>query len=179
MSARNTVISEAKSTFIISDFNTFSKMFLRQLNFGVLSVWKPVYVYCKGKTPLFFNLYFLLLLSERGLSPESCLAIYHARAVAYKLAAYIKIVFKSKRTLKCSKSIASFFISKLANVEDFFNVKYFLNVNMWEQTTTHLNMCSMLIKNSFLIASPFLQYRIWIQLISQHQTSHQRFWFLK
>ena len=34
-------------------------MFLRQLNFG--------YVYYKGKAPLFFNLQFLLLFSERGL----------------------------------------------------------------------------------------------------------------
>ena len=38
------------------------------------------YVYYKGKTPLSFNLQFLLLLSERELIPERCLAICHPRA---------------------------------------------------------------------------------------------------
>ena len=42
---------------------------------GVLSV----YVHYEGKIPHFFNL-FLVLHSERGLSPESCLAIWHPRA---------------------------------------------------------------------------------------------------
>ena len=48
-----------------------------QLYFGVFSVLQLFYVYCKGKNPLFFNLQFLLLLSERGLSLGSCLAISH------------------------------------------------------------------------------------------------------
>ena len=39
------------------------------------------YAYYKGKTPLFFNLQFLLLFSERCLNPESCLAICHPRLV--------------------------------------------------------------------------------------------------
>ena len=55
-------------------------MLLRKLNFGVLSASQLFYVYHKEKTPLFFNLKFLLLLDERGLSPESCLAICHSRA---------------------------------------------------------------------------------------------------
>ena len=46
------------------------------------------YVYYKGKTPVFINLQFLLLLSEKGLSLESCLAI--RELIAYKPAAYKK-----------------------------------------------------------------------------------------
>ena len=80
-------------------------MFLRQLNFRVLSVLQLFYVHCKEKTPFFFNLQFLLFLSERGLSAESCLAI---------------------RFAICSKSIPGFSISRLANVEDSFNVNIFL-----------------------------------------------------
>ena len=34
------------------------------------------YIYYKGKTPLFFNMKFLFLFSERGFSCESCLAIW-------------------------------------------------------------------------------------------------------
>ena len=37
-------------------------------------------VYCKGKAPLLLNLQFLLLHSEKRLSSESGLAIYHLRA---------------------------------------------------------------------------------------------------
>ena len=60
----------------------------------------------------------LLLLSERGLSPESCWQFAMWRLVAYKLLVYKKII--------CSKSIHSFSTSRLANVEDFFNVNIFL-----------------------------------------------------
>ena len=59
----------------------------------------------------------MLLLSERMLSPESCLAICLRRLVAYKLVAY-------KKT-NCSKSIPGFSISRLANVVDFFIVNIF------------------------------------------------------
>ena len=38
------------------------------------------YIYYKEKTPPFFNLKFLLLINERGLSLESCLAICPLRA---------------------------------------------------------------------------------------------------
>ena len=38
------------------------------------------YAYYKGKTPLFFNLWFLFLFSKRRLSPESYLAICHPKA---------------------------------------------------------------------------------------------------
>ena len=71
---------DSKSIFMISDFKIFPVMFLRQLKFGANSVQYLFYIYYKEKTPLCFNLSFLLLLSERGLSPESCSAIYHPRA---------------------------------------------------------------------------------------------------
>ena len=58
---------DSKSIFMITDFNIFSIMLLRQLNFSVLLVSQLFYVYYKGKTPLFFNLQFLLLLSENVL----------------------------------------------------------------------------------------------------------------
>ena len=79
---------DSKSKFLNS--NIFPIMLLRQLNFGVLSTNQLFYVYCKGKTPLFFNLQFSLLLSRRGLCPESCLAICHPGLVAYKPLAYKK-----------------------------------------------------------------------------------------
>ena len=60
-----------------------------------------VFVYCQfnsysmfiTKEKLQFSLtQFLLLLSEKGLSPESCLAIFHLRASsAYKPVAYKKM----------------------------------------------------------------------------------------
>ena len=65
---------------MISDFKIFSIMILKQLNYGVFSLYQLFYVYYKGKTPLIIKLYFLLLLSETGLNPESCLAICHPRA---------------------------------------------------------------------------------------------------
>ena len=60
---------------MISDFKIFPIMFLKQLNCGILSIKQPFYVYYKEKTPIFLNLYFLLLLSEKWLGPKSCLAI--------------------------------------------------------------------------------------------------------
>ena len=61
---------DSKSMFLISAFNIFPIMLLRQLNFGLLSAKQPFYFLYEGKTLLFFNLQFLLLLSEKGLSPE-------------------------------------------------------------------------------------------------------------
>ena len=40
---------------MITDFKVFSVMLLRQLDFGILSVYHPFYVYYKGKALLFFN----------------------------------------------------------------------------------------------------------------------------
>ena len=54
-------------------------MFLRQLSFCVLLVWQLFYVYFKGKTPFFFNLWFIFLLIERWLSTEYCFATCHPR----------------------------------------------------------------------------------------------------
>ena len=71
---------DSKLIFMIGDFRIFPIMLLRQLNCDVSSTQQLCYVDCKGKTPLFSYLQFLLLLSEKGLSPESCLAICHPRA---------------------------------------------------------------------------------------------------
>ena len=85
--------------------------------------------------------------------------------VAYKLVAY-------KKT-KCSKSIPGFSISRLANVEDFFNVNIFfkckLNINV--SINDHsLYLCSMLLKTSFLLPHLFCNVELeLIQLSSQHQ----------
>ena len=48
------------------------------------------YVCYKGTTLLFFNLWLLLLLSERGLSLESCLAICHSRAGCLQIGCLLK-----------------------------------------------------------------------------------------
>ena len=72
---------------MISDFKVFPVILLRQLNFGISSVYQPFYVYYKGKTPLFFNLQFLFLLTERGLSPEFTIR----GLVVYELVPYKKI----------------------------------------------------------------------------------------
>ena len=98
---------DSKSTFLISDFKIFPKLFLRHLNFGVLLVWRLFYVSCKGKIPFFFKLRILLLLSEKGLSHESCKQFAMGGLVAYK-------------STKCSKSINGFSTSRLAIVEEFF-----------------------------------------------------------
>ena len=46
------------------------------------------------KEKLFFNLWFLLLLTERMLSPESCLSICHSRAsCCKKVSVYIYLGF--------------------------------------------------------------------------------------
>ena len=71
---------DSKPIFMINVFQIFPIMFLRQLNFDVLLVKQLFYVYYKGKTPLFYNLQFLLSLSERGLSSESCLAFCYPMA---------------------------------------------------------------------------------------------------
>ena len=47
---------DSKLIFMISDFENYRIMILRQLNCGVLSVWQIFYIYHNGKTALFFNL---------------------------------------------------------------------------------------------------------------------------
>ena len=71
---------DSEQIFMIIAFKVFPIRLLRQLNFGVVLVSKLFYVYYKRITPLFFNQQFLLLLSERGSSSESCLTICHPRA---------------------------------------------------------------------------------------------------
>ena len=68
---------DSRSIFMIGDFNIFPIMLLRQLNFGVLSVY--LRLLATKEKHNFFNLQFLLLLSERGLNPEICLAICYPR----------------------------------------------------------------------------------------------------
>ena len=72
---------------VIHDPWFLRKMLLRQLNFGALLVYQLFYAYYKGKTPLFFNLQFLLLRSEKGKDAQQ-LAI--RGLVAYKPVAYKK-----------------------------------------------------------------------------------------
>ena len=62
---------------MISDFITFPKMLLRWLKFGAFHLTAILTAYYKKITPLFFNLLFLLLLNERGLSRESWSAVFH------------------------------------------------------------------------------------------------------
>ena len=71
---------DSRSIFLKSDFKIFLIMLSRQLNFSVFLGQLLFYVYYKGKTPLFLNLQFLLLLSEKRLIPESCFAICNPRA---------------------------------------------------------------------------------------------------
>ena len=115
---------DSKSTSIISDFKIFRKIFLRQLNFGVLSVWQLFYVYCKEKLHFSLTCSFLLLLSERGWALKVAYQFAMRALVAYKLVAY-------KKT-KCSKSIPGFSISRLANVEDLLNVNIFFKMQICE-----------------------------------------------
>ena len=79
---------KSKSISIMTGFKVFSIMLLRQLNFGVLWGWQLITFTAKGKLSTFLYLQFLLLLSETGLDPESCLAIFHPGLFAYKLVAY-------------------------------------------------------------------------------------------
>ena len=95
--------------------------------------------------------------------------------VAYKLVAY-------KKT-KCSKSIPGFSISRLANVEDFFNVNIFfkckLNINV--SINDHsLYLCSMLLKTSFLLPHLFCNVDFELnQLIEfQNKTNTENYWVL-
>ena len=81
MSARNTVIfQDSKSTFIISDFKNFSKNVFETAEFWCIIGLVVILRLLQRKTPFFFKMLFLLLVSERGLSPDSCLTICHARA---------------------------------------------------------------------------------------------------
>ena len=65
--------------FMISAFKISPIMLLRQRNFGLLSVWQLFYVQYKGGRPLYCGQRgfrtSLAWLSEKGLSPESWLAI--------------------------------------------------------------------------------------------------------
>ena len=65
--------------FMISAFKISPIMLLRQRNFGLLSVWQLFYVQYKGERPLYCGQRgfrtSLVWLSEKGLSPESWLAI--------------------------------------------------------------------------------------------------------
>ena len=91
---------------MISDFKIFPIMLLRQANFGFLSVQQLFYVYYKGKT-FFLNLQFLLLLSERALSPEICLANFHPRVgCLLKVSVFHLVIFQISGSVplmvKCS-----------------------------------------------------------------------------
>ena len=78
---------DSKSIFRISDFKIFPIIL-----WNIILVYYRFNSYFKGKSPLFFNLRFLLLFSKRRLSPGICLAICHLRVrlVAHKVVAYKK-----------------------------------------------------------------------------------------
>ena len=68
-----------------SDFKFFLIVLLRFSKFWCIVSLTAFLRLLQRITLLFFNLQFLLLLSGRGLNPESCLAIYHSTGlVAFK-----------------------------------------------------------------------------------------------
>ena len=87
--------------------------------------------------------------------------------VAYKLVAY-------KKT-KCSKSIPGFSISRLANVEDFFNVNVFFKYKYVRMNNYSFKyacvVCCLKIRFHCLTFSAMSNLN---SMISQDQTSHQR-----
>ena len=56
---------------MISDLKTFNSVFETAEFWCIVGLIGIAFI-TKGKTSVFFNLLFLLLLSERGSSPESC-----------------------------------------------------------------------------------------------------------
>ena len=70
-------IQDSKSMLMISDSKIFPIMLLRQL-ICIVGLTPILHLSERKNSSLISS--FLLLLSERGLSPESCLAICHARA---------------------------------------------------------------------------------------------------
>ena len=75
-------LQDWKWIFMITDFKIFPKMLLR---------WTTFLRLLQRRNSVFLYLYVLLLLSKRGLSPESCLAVCHP--MAYELVSYKKSVF--------------------------------------------------------------------------------------
>ena len=75
------------------NYVSFSRMFIvvEYYTYFFFSSWFDNYfMFITKKTPLVFNLQFLLLLSERGLSPESYLAIFHPRASCLQTGLLVK-----------------------------------------------------------------------------------------
>ena len=81
-------LQDSKLVFIISDFKIFQKMLQRQLNFGVVGL--TAILRLLKKPPLFFNLQFLLLLSEKGLALKVAQQFIIQGLVTDKPAAYKK-----------------------------------------------------------------------------------------
>ena len=139
----------------------FPKMFLRQLNFGVLLVWQLFYLYCKEKC----SLYCCLMKGVWALKVALQFAV--RGLVAYKLVAYEKN--------KCIKSMPGFSISRLASLEDFLNVNiYFKCKYLKINGYLFKYVCVVCCLKIHFYCLFFLQCRIWIQVISQHQTSQHR-----
>ena len=75
------------------NYVSFSRMFIvveYYTYFFFFSWFDNYFMFITKKTPLVFNLQFLLLLSERDLSPESCLAICHPKASCLQTSLLIK-----------------------------------------------------------------------------------------
>ena len=75
---------------MISDLELFPIMLLRQEFWCIVGL-TAIYVCYKGRTSLFLNLQFLLMLKERSLNPESCLVMCCIRASC--LGAYRRLLF--------------------------------------------------------------------------------------
>ena len=75
---------------MITDFNIVSIMLLRQLNLVALSVSQQFYIYCKGKTPLFFICCFSCCLVNQGWALKVAYQLAIRGLVAYKPVAYKK-----------------------------------------------------------------------------------------
>ena len=73
-------LQDSKLIFIMTNFTIFPTILLRQLNLGVIGLTTIVHILQK-KNSAFLYLQFLLLLSERGLSPKSCLVNCPPRAI--------------------------------------------------------------------------------------------------
>ena len=96
-----------------------------------------------------------------------------ALKVAYQFAMWVLVAYKlvAYKKIKCSKSIPGFSISRLANVKDFVNLNIFFEYKYVRKSDYSFEfVCVVCCLKIRFIASPALQSRIWIQLISQHQT---------
>ena len=157
MSLRNTVVSGFKIDIFNQWFKLFPKIFLRQLNFTFIA---------KEKLHFSLNCSHCCLV-KRDWALKVAQQFVTLGLVVYKLVAY-------KKT-KRSKSIPGFSISRLVNVEDFFNVNVFFKYK-------YVTMNDYLFKYACVVCCLKIRFQCLTfcamsnlnSVISQDQTSHQR-----